>query len=546
MAKQGTRHAEATPPAMRTEVLTGSQKVLGATAGLFANAKTRLDVASGVLAPPPAEQSEEMKRLERGFLEMTKRGVRLRVIGEITKKNLAYCKEVIKAVEVRHMQGVSSYFGVSDSEYVALPGTQEFSPEGPLLYSNEESFVKHHQYLFDTLWGVAIPADVRVASLEMGEQLGETKLTFSTREIMDSANEFVDAMNEEALVIVPQGGSIRDNEAFFRKMAAKAGEATVKILGRFSKDEAPLLREFESAGVQVRTMLGGRITNLSLGIYDRKGMGLVQYVYPDMQRRNTGETYLVGVVSTSTQMIRGIAAIFDSLWEESELRMRAELMQDILVHDIRNYNQVTRANLELLKERPVDEKSVRFVDSAMGSVDGSTDLIQKTRMLADVLSGAPAPLSAVSLPDSIERSLALIRQVFPGKKLKLSGVELPRADVLADTLIDQVFVNILSNAAKYTDGDEVPVEILVRQEKGHSPTQGYWVVEVTDHGRGIPDDMKGNAILRYLGVAKGRGLGLSIAHALVVHRYSGRLDLKNRVEDDYSKGTKVEVWLQKA
>ena len=545
MAKQGTQGTETTPPARRTEVLTGSEKVLSATAGFFANARARMDIAAGVLAPAPANQSEEMEMMGREYLAMVKRGAKLRVIGEIVKENLAYCKEVMKAIEIRHMQGVSSYFGVSDSEYIALPGTQEFNPDGPLLYSNEDSFVRHHQLLFDTLWGIAIPADVRVAALEKGEQLGETKLTFSTQEIMNSANEFVEAMKEEALVIVPQEGSVRDNEAFFRRLAAKAGRATVKILGRFSNDEAPLLREFELKGVQVRTLLGGRITNLSLGIYDRKGMGLVQYAYPEMQRRPPGGTYLVGVVSTSTQMITGIAAIFDSLWEESELRQRAELMQDILIHDIRNYNQVTRANLELLRERVTDERSARYVDSALGSVDGSTDLIQKTRMLADVLSGAPAPLSAVSLSDSVERSLSLVKQVFPEKKL-LTDVRLRKADVLADSLLDQVFVNILSNAAKYTEGEEVFLEISLHPEEGRSAMGKYWAVEITDHGRGIPDDMKGNAVMRYLGIARGRGLGLSIAHALVVHRYAGRMELRNRVEQDYTLGTKVEVWLQKA
>jgi hypothetical protein len=32
----------------------------------------------------------------------------------------------------------------------------------------------------------------------------------------------------------------------------------------------------------------------------------------------------------------------------------------------------------------------------------------------------------------------------------------------------------------------------------------------------------------------------------VTDRYSGRLELKNRVEGDYRKGTSVEIWLPKA
>ena len=65
MAKQGTQGTEATPPARRTEVLTGSEKVLSATAGFFANARARMDIAAGVLAPAPANQSEEMEMMGR-------------------------------------------------------------------------------------------------------------------------------------------------------------------------------------------------------------------------------------------------------------------------------------------------------------------------------------------------------------------------------------------------------------------------------------------------------------------------------------------------
>ena len=691
-------------PVQLTEVLTGRKKVVGAALGFFANAKTRMDIAAGVLSPARAPLPPEVENMGREYLEgLAKRGVRRRIVCEITEGNLAYCKELARGIALRHVQGVSSYFGVSDSEYVASPGTQEFNPDGPLLYSNEGTFVRHHQLLFETLWGVAtpaddrfrelesgvvpsktevvrgteavmaamaraleratgtirtyaepsapkflyetegyrkllsaaksrrvklkyiteitkgnaeycrrmmvelsaelrhvdglrgsftvtdtdwvattsgiaedqqipemicsnmpqivhrniylfdnlweraIPADIRLAALEKGEQLGETKLTFSTREILDSADGFVDSMRDEALVIVSREGSIRDNAALFRRIADKAATkgVTVKILGRFSSEEGPILKEFQSAGVQVRSMSGGKITNLSLGIYDRNGMGLVQYVYPDV-KRPPGQTYLVGVISTSRQMIAGIAAIFDSLWEESELRQRAELMQDILVHDVRNYNQVTRANLELLREKLSDEKAERYADWALGSIDGSTELIQKTRMLANVLTGEVPQLSGVSLGESIERSISLVRQIFREKAVTVSGSAIPSAKVFADSLLDEVFINIFSNAVKYTDGGEVPLEIQVRDEDG-SPAKGkYLVVSVVDHGRGIPDDMKDKVATRYLGTAKGRGLGLSIAHALVVHRYSGRMELKNRVEQDYSKGTMVEIWLARA
>jgi signal transduction histidine kinase len=228
-------------------------------------------------------------------------------------------------------------------------------------------------------------------------------------------------------------------------------------------------------------------------------------------------------------------------------RSRAELLQDILTHDIRNYNQIVRSNAELLRETLRDEKSKQFVGAIERAVDGETELVQKARLIARITSEENLALAGTSLRDSLERSLALIRSAFPNKTI-LASVEVPDgAQVLADPLLDEVFVNIISNAVKNTEGSEPHVEIQVKatQEGGQTNTQErkYWEVSIADHGRGIPDDSKPGVFTRYLGTAKGRGLGLSIARALVVDRYSGKIELRNRVEGDYRKGTRVEIWL---
>jgi signal transduction histidine kinase len=41
------------------------------------------------------------------------------------------------------------------------------------------------------------------------------------------------------------------------------------------------------------------------------------------------------------------------------------------------------------------------------------------------------------------------------------------------------------------------------------------------------------------------GLGLSIVYALAVVKYSGMVEVTDRVKGDFSKGTRVEVWLPK-
>lgn len=52
----------------------------------------------------------------KAFADMKKRGVRLRFISEITKDNLAYCKELMKIGELRHLDEVKGNFGVADGK----------------------------------------------------------------------------------------------------------------------------------------------------------------------------------------------------------------------------------------------------------------------------------------------------------------------------------------------------------------------------------------------------------------------------------------------
>jgi signal transduction histidine kinase len=144
-------------------------------------------------------------------------------------------------------------------------------------------------------------------------------------------------------------------------------------------------------------------------------------------------------------------------------------------------------------------------------------------------------------------------KAHPERSIDPSFSVKPGAQVLADDFLDEVFTNILSNSVNYTEKDRVSVEIKVLEqqdgpaqgdkEQQQQPQKKYWKITFTDHGRGIPDQLKQKAFTRYLGTASGSGLGLSIVHALVAERYSGKVNIRDRVEGDYRAGTVVEVWL---
>ena len=112
--------------------------------------------------------------------------------------------------------------------------------------------------------------------------------------------------------------------------------------------------------------------------------------------------------------------------------------------------------------------------------------------------------------------------------------------------LNQVFMNILSNAIDALEQQPVPRQITVKTEacKMHSGSiiEDAICISISDNGPGIPksvQDQVFNAFFTTKPMGKGTGLGLSISQQIVVEKHNGRL--KCNSED--GKGTTFEILL---
>ncbi|MFL6497850.1 MAG: hypothetical protein ACJ70U_04010, partial [Nitrososphaera sp.] len=81
------------------------------------NVREKMDIFFDRKAPSIVIDLNEYRN---GYIDIRRRGGKIRAFTEITKENIQYCKELMKIVdELRHLDGVKGGLAVSESEYMA-------------------------------------------------------------------------------------------------------------------------------------------------------------------------------------------------------------------------------------------------------------------------------------------------------------------------------------------------------------------------------------------------------------------------------------------
>ncbi len=222
---------------------------------------------------------------------------------------------------------------------------------------------------------------------------------------------------------------------------------------------------------------------------------------------------------------------------------QSELYLDLMSHDIRNINQAGMGFLELALGRTdigKDEKAL--LEKPLEAFERSSELIANVKKLQKA-SGA-LTLEEIDLDDML-RDLVSRFSGAKGRDVRLEFQSQDGCLVVANPLLREVFVNLIGNAIKHSEGR---VHILVRLQKVMVADMLCCEVVVEDDGPGIPDEAKEKLLsmkrLREKG-SRYRGLGLILAKSLL-DDFNGSITIENRVPGDYTKGARFVVMLPAA
>jgi signal transduction histidine kinase len=232
-----------------------------------------------------------------------------------------------------------------------------------------------------------------------------------------------------------------------------------------------------------------------------------------------------------------------SLQEAKRSARQTDLLLDLLFHDIRNFINTTRTALELLEINSSNEATrEEHIAIALDQIDGVTNLLARVKGILS--KKEPGELASVNLIEALRESISTVMSQY-GEDILEIGLKDELEDgtpfVIADQLLSEVFVNILTNAVKYTEDETKWIDIDWNR---WNVNPSFVVISFSDRGKGIPEHLKSKVFGRFaLESSTGMGLGLNVILRLV-EQYAGYLWFEDRVEGDHSQGTVVNVALR--
>lgn len=204
-------------------------------------------------------------------------------------------------------------------------------------------------------------------------------------------------------------------------------------------------------------------------------------------------------------------------------------------HEIKTPLTSIQGFVETLKEGAINDKNValRFLNIIDIEAKRLYRLIQDILLLSEIENMEKQSYGTTEVNKVIEQVMAIVKEEASKKNIQLIFNEIDEL-VLKNTSndhIEQVLLNLMSNAIKYTDDGCVIITTEIKE--------GSHIIRIRDTGIGIPEASIPHIFERFYRVDKGRsrksggtGLGLSIVKH-IVQLYGAKI----QVESEEGEGT---------
>jgi two-component system CheB/CheR fusion protein len=201
---------------------------------------------------------------------------------------------------------------------------------------------------------------------------------------------------------------------------------------------------------------------------------------------------------------------------DRSLRQLQEQFVALAGHELRTPLAALRGSLQLLQRaagQATEERAGRYIGIALEQARLLGDLVQDLTDVIRVQAGQlPIARERVDLTQLVDDAVELARPMGEGRDIRVSAP----AETLAVSgdrrRLQQVVLNLIANAMQHGAGPG-GIDVRTRREDHVA------VLEVIDHGRGIPREDREKVFERFYraeeGESRGLGVGLYLVQAIV-------------------------------
>ena len=479
----------------------------------------------------------------------------VRWIGTINKEDIALVQRFMTfGMEVKHLRYTPLNFSVTNKEFnftVSKKADDSITPN--VLISNESSYIRQFNSLFEGLWSQGVDAADRIIEIEKGIEPDFFEVINEKNKAAELLLSLSKLAKEEVLFLLPNDKAIvRIKKLGVLDALQKASleGVDVRLICPVTDANSEIVEQLRVQS-QIKFVKGNE-SQSGIIIVDSSRFISAELVNP------TSDTFseAIGIVlysnsKRSTSMLR---SFFNSLWNQAELYRRLELQEkmekefvNMAAHELRTPVQPLLGMTDILMSQFEEDQQEQEEEASNKNNNKKKEITvtkeeiemiarnakRLERLTSDILDVSRIEGNALRLNVEVIDLNEKIRIVVndelnaipQGKKLKIIFDQRERAPLFVKgdkSRLFEVLSNLIGNAIKFTDSGGT---ITVTAEKTADKNEA--VVSIKDTGKGIDTEILPRLFAKFASKSdNGTGLGLFLSQG-IIQAHGGKIWAEN-------------------
>lgn len=491
-------------------------------------------------------------------LEKSQNGehIGVRWIGTINKEDMDLVQRFLAlGMEIKHIIYTPLNFSVTDKEFnFTVSNMTDGSAPPNVLVSNELSYIKQFNSLFEKLWSEGVNAADRILEIKKGVEPDFFEVIHDKNKAAELLLSLSKLAKEEVLFLLPSDKAlVRMKRLGVLDAMQKASlqGVNVRVICPITDVSAEIVERLKVES-QIKFAKGNE-SESGIMIIDSSRFISAELVNPPSE--TFSEAIGIALYSNSKRSTSMLRSFFNSLWNQAELYKRLELQEkmekefiNMAAHEIRTPVQPLLGMTDILmsqfeeegeeeeqqergkknkKEIAVTKEEIEMIARNAKRLERLTsDILDVSRIESNTLKLSE---KLIDLNENIRIVVNDEKSAIPkGKELKIIFDQRESAPLVIKgdkSRLFEVLTNLIGNAIKFTDSGGV---ITVTVEKNGAKNEA--LVSIKDTGNGIDKEILPRLFTKFASKSdNGTGLGLYLSKG-IIEAHGGRIWAENNTE----------------